>query len=125
MSLLDRFRRDRPASMLDEDRPLSADERALAERLLREFAPPLPTNHPEANPPGSCVNEGVISCLSQALETTLFRVALDTACFADTEMTCPVPFFSGWPGINRISILLVAIDPKRIPVLLDGVPSNI
>jgi hypothetical protein len=40
MNLLDRFRRDRPASMLDEDRPLSADERALAERLLREFAPP-------------------------------------------------------------------------------------
>jgi hypothetical protein len=39
MSLLDRFRRDRPASTLDEDRPLSADEKALAERLLREFAP--------------------------------------------------------------------------------------
>lgn len=40
MSLLDRFRRDRPARTLDEDRPLSANERALAERLLREFASP-------------------------------------------------------------------------------------
>jgi hypothetical protein len=40
MSLFDRFRRDPPARTLGEDRPLSADERALAERLLREFAPP-------------------------------------------------------------------------------------
>lgn len=36
MSLFD----DAPASTLDEDRPLSADERRLAERLLRDFAPP-------------------------------------------------------------------------------------
>jgi hypothetical protein len=40
MSLFDRFRRDKPASTLVEDRPLSADERALVGRLLREFAPP-------------------------------------------------------------------------------------
>ena len=46
MSLLDRFRRDRPASMLDEDRPLSADERALAERLLLQ--PSLACNRPSA-----------------------------------------------------------------------------
>jgi hypothetical protein len=40
MNLLDRFRRDKPVSTLDEDRYLSDDERALAERLLRQFAPP-------------------------------------------------------------------------------------
>jgi len=40
MNLLDRFRRDKPVRTLDEDRPLSADERALVERLLREFSPP-------------------------------------------------------------------------------------
>ena len=40
MSILDRFRGERPASTIDEDRPLSAAERAIAERLLRECAPP-------------------------------------------------------------------------------------
>jgi hypothetical protein len=40
MNLLSRFRKDKPASTLDEDRPLSAHEKGLAERLLREFAPP-------------------------------------------------------------------------------------
>lgn len=39
MSLLDRFRKSRPATTLDEDRPLSVAERAIAERLLREAAP--------------------------------------------------------------------------------------
>ena len=40
MSFLDRFRGIKPATTLDEDRSLSASERAIAERLLREFAPP-------------------------------------------------------------------------------------
>lgn len=40
MSIPDRFRRERPASTVDEDRPLSAAERAVAERLLRDYAPP-------------------------------------------------------------------------------------
>jgi hypothetical protein len=40
LSLFDRFVRNKPATTLDEDRPLSEAERALAERLLREFAPP-------------------------------------------------------------------------------------
>lgn len=38
--MFDLFRRDRPARTLDEDRPLSGAEKAVAERLLREFAPP-------------------------------------------------------------------------------------
>lgn len=41
MGLLDRFRRNTPATTLSEDRPLSAEERAIAERLLRDAAPPL------------------------------------------------------------------------------------
>lgn len=40
LNTLDRFRRERPASTVDEDRPLSAAERAVAERLLRDCAPP-------------------------------------------------------------------------------------
>ena len=40
LSILDRFRGERPAETVDEDRPLSAAERAVAERLLRECAPP-------------------------------------------------------------------------------------
>lgn len=39
MSLLDRSRRNAPATTLSEDRPLSAEERAIAERLLRDAAP--------------------------------------------------------------------------------------
>jgi hypothetical protein len=39
LSLFDRFRRNRPATTVDEDRPLSEAERTLAERLLRDFAP--------------------------------------------------------------------------------------
>jgi len=39
LSLFDRFRRNKPATTLDEDRTLSAAEKALAERLLRDFAP--------------------------------------------------------------------------------------
>jgi hypothetical protein len=39
LSLLDRFRKFKPATTLDEDRPLSDGERAIAERLLREAAP--------------------------------------------------------------------------------------
>jgi hypothetical protein len=39
LGLLDRFRRNRPASTLLEDRPLSAEEKAIAERLLRDAAP--------------------------------------------------------------------------------------
>ena len=39
MGSLDRFRRDRAAGTLDEDRALSAEERALVEHLIRAFAP--------------------------------------------------------------------------------------
>ena len=38
--MLDHFRGKRPASTVDEDRPLSSAERAVAERLLRDCAPP-------------------------------------------------------------------------------------
>lgn len=39
LGLLDRFRKFKPATTLDEDRPLSDAEKAIAERLLREAAP--------------------------------------------------------------------------------------
>jgi len=35
MSLLNRFRKEKPATTMEEDRPLTAEERTLAERLLR------------------------------------------------------------------------------------------
>jgi hypothetical protein len=38
LRLLDWFRRNKAAITVDEDRPLSEAERALTERLLREFA---------------------------------------------------------------------------------------
>jgi hypothetical protein len=37
--VFDFFRKNRPATTRDEDRPLSADERAIAKRLLCELAP--------------------------------------------------------------------------------------
>lgn len=40
LSLSDRFRRFKPATTVDEDRPLSAAEIAVAQCLLRKFAPP-------------------------------------------------------------------------------------
>lgn len=40
LSLFDRFRQNKPATTVEEDRPLSEGERTLAERLLRDFSPP-------------------------------------------------------------------------------------
>lgn len=40
MTLFGRFRRFKPATTLSEDRPLSDDEKKVAEHLLRNAAPP-------------------------------------------------------------------------------------